>query len=483
MPNLEVEGSINARIDQLFDTFAGGSVSVTLTSIIASNAGMLNVNFNGPLFAVPSSGPDFVTGIVTEITFSDNLQSDERLLITGISEEASDFILLNSRTDQGVIIDFDVNAFRTFLNNQDWIFSGRDTDDFIAPGNNITLGGDDTISGRGGNDTLDGGEGDDTLDGGADNDTLIGGIGADELNGGSGIDTVDYSASVAALTMTSSTQVSGGHANSDVLISIENIIGTQFSDTLRGNGNSNQLFGNVGADTLIGGAGHDTLDSGEGTDLLIGDSGNDVLQGGNNSDIYIVGAGDLVTDDGSVGFDRAQINDAAGVQLDLIGWSGVERVNGFTGDDVIDATGATSDYIIAANAGSDTIIGGDGNDTFFAGSGDDSLSGANGNDALIGGDGENTLVGGAGNDFLLGGGGADTFVFENAFGSDVIRDYADSVDTLDFSNHSGVNSLADLNISQNGLNTIITLSNADPDQITLVNVTATDLDAGDFTFS
>jgi Ca2+-binding RTX toxin-like protein len=54
-------------------------------------------------------------------------------------------------------------------------------------------------------------------------------------------------------------QVSGGDASGDILIDIENLIGSQSGDTLIGDAGDNSLDGGDGDDHLIGGVGADTL--------------------------------------------------------------------------------------------------------------------------------------------------------------------------------------------------------------------------------
>jgi Ca2+-binding RTX toxin-like protein len=93
------------------------------------------------------------------------------------------------------------------------------------------------------------------------NDRLVGAAGADTLQGGSGFDTADYSASAGGVTVSLAAGgvISGGDATGDVLISIENLIGSNSADTLEGNGASNVLNGGNGADTLTGGGGADAF--------------------------------------------------------------------------------------------------------------------------------------------------------------------------------------------------------------------------------
>ncbi|UVM23305.1 retention module-containing protein [Pseudomonas wadenswilerensis] len=170
-------------------------------------------------------------------------------------------------------------------------------------GNTLTgTGGDDTLLAGAGNDTLNagtgndvliGGDGNDFLYGGDGNDQLIGGAGDDLLDGGAGIDTASYSGAVSAVTVNLNTaggQNTGG-AGTDTLVAIENLIGTDYNDTLTGNGNANLLHGGLGNDTLIGGGGDD---------VLIGGPGNNTLTGGTGSDTFLYQQGntghDVVTD-------------------------------------------------------------------------------------------------------------------------------------------------------------------------------------------
>ncbi|MFO7921437.1 MAG: hypothetical protein R6U99_11640, partial [Nioella sp.] len=46
--------------------------------------------------------------------------------------------------------------------------------------------------------------------------------------------------------------------------------------------------------------------------------------------------------------------------------------------------------------------------------------------------GDDTLIGGAGDDMLRGDAGADTFVFATGAGADVVMDFEDDVDILQF---------------------------------------------------
>lgn len=149
------------------------------------------------------------------------------------------------------------------------------------------------ISGNRGNNILDGRSGNDTLLGGSGNDTLIGGAGSDSLNGGSGTDTASYLGATSGVTVSlgsSSQQYTGSSTGSDTLISIENLIGSSYNDTLTGNSSSNLIDAGNGNDRIDAGAGNDTAYGGAGSDTLVGGSGRDTLYGGTGNDTLVGGA-------------------------------------------------------------------------------------------------------------------------------------------------------------------------------------------------
>ena len=110
----------------------------------------------------------------------------------------------------------------------------------------------------------------DTLTGDSGNNVLEGGLGTNVLDGGNGSDTASYLHAAGAVTVSlavAGAQNTGG-AGTDTLVSIENLAGSAFGDTLTGNAAANSLSGNDGDDLLIGGAGADILDGGAGNDYV-----------------------------------------------------------------------------------------------------------------------------------------------------------------------------------------------------------------------
>ncbi len=170
---------------------------------------------------------------------------------------------------------------------------------------------DDVLVGTTGNDVMRGLAGDDILEGGDGDDRLIGGLGADVLNGGAGNDTASYEGSNVGVSVRLSSgadqsspalglaanlpagMTSGGHAEGDTLISIENLIGSAFDDVLIGDTLNNTLFGGSGSDHLYGGGGDDTITGGAGHDIIDGGAGNDtVVVSGAFSDYRLLQSGD-----------------------------------------------------------------------------------------------------------------------------------------------------------------------------------------------
>ncbi|MEF8756335.1 MAG: DUF4347 domain-containing protein [Accumulibacter sp.] len=307
---------------------------------------------------------------------------------------------------------------------------------------------DDSLAGDGNANRLEGGNGNDTLAGGAGNDTLSGSAGSDTASYADAASGVSVSLTIAA------PQATGG-SGTDTLIAIENLGGSTWDDTLRGDANANRLDGGQGNDFLDGGAGNDTLDGGAGNDRLWGGSGADSLIGGDGSDSYYLDhTGDSVSETNANpatgGTDQVFSTLAAHTlathiengrilatgAANLIGNALDNLLDAGTGANLLDGAGGndTVSYLYAVSgsgvsvslalagaqatggSGSDTLAGienltGSTYDDSLTGDGNaNRLSGAQGNDFLNGGAGNDTLDGGAGNDRLWGGIGADSLI-------------------------------------------------------------------------
>jgi len=140
--------------------------------------------------------------------------------------------------------------------------------------------GRDTLYGGNGNDTLDGGSWPDRLYGEAGHDSLFPGLGNDYVDGGEGIDTVSYANLPDSIDADLSSGIVAQVSNNrtDTLINIENLIATDFNDTITGDSQDNLLVGGLGDDIIDGGDGDDTLVAVEGDDTLTGGHGSDTFE-------------------------------------------------------------------------------------------------------------------------------------------------------------------------------------------------------------
>lgn len=87
-----------------------------------------------------------------------------------------------------------------------------------------------------------------------------------------------------------------GQGSYDILYSIENIVGSDFNDSIHGQNNidntlfgglgNDELWGEGGKDILIGGADNDTLHGGADNDVLLSGANNDTAWGDAGSDIF-----------------------------------------------------------------------------------------------------------------------------------------------------------------------------------------------------
>ena len=461
----------------------GASIAIT-DGFDAGNDQLLFTDQNGI-----SGSYDSATGILS-LSGTASLANYEAALLSVVYENA-----FNSESTAARTISFTVSdaastsavGTRTISFVVDNVINGTTLNDnisggfgndqiFGSDGNDFLFGnsGNDDLFGDVGSDTLYGGAGDDVLNGGDNNDRLFGGAGADVLDGGTGFDRVFYTSASGAVRLNLANGGTFGEAAGDTFISIEGVLGSNFSDSIIGDSLANDLFGNDGNDVLGGAGGNDRLFGGDGNDLLIGGAGADLHNGGagfDSADYRSASAGialNLIT--GGTGGDAAgdrfsSIERVLGSSFDddiegsavrdtllglagddtLIGGGGNDRLTGGTGADVLDGgAGTDAVYYNAASAGvivdlvaggtggeaagdsyisiesvfgsgfNDSITGDAGANSLFGNGGADVLRGGDGNDRLFGGDGNDTLYGGAGADVLNGGAGLDRVFYSSS---------------------------------------------------------------------
>ncbi|WAP68666.1 beta strand repeat-containing protein [Jiella pelagia] len=349
--------------------------------------------------------------------------------------ELRDVRLVSTGSSNQVVVNLDYEGLTSDVDLSGWDVSSWDNDDSTivngSDSDNVLTGTAkiDTLNGGGGADTLIGGNGSDTLNGGAGNDALNGGNGDDTLDGGDGTDTADYTNATGAVTVDLDAGTASGAAGNDTLSNIENLIGSDFGDTITGDANDNVLNGGLGGDTINGGGGRDTATFAGGAAVTVNlangtasGQGSDTLSNIEN----VIGSGnadDITGDDGDNMIE---------------GGDGDDTIDGRNGIDTASYAGASGAVTVDLSAG--TASGAAGNDTL---SNIENIIGSAFDDTLTGDDGDNEIRGGAGNDTLLGGAGIDRLYGDD--GDDVLNvgavrtdpevQHADGgagVDTLDF---------------------------------------------------
>lgn len=149
------------------------------------------------------------------------------------------------------------------------------------------------------------------ISGGQGDDKMLGGAGADTLVGGGGDDTLYYDGSNSINVNLETGRATGSHAEGDRIELIENVVGSNGKDTIKGDGKNNVLSGGDGDDLLDGGINQDTLIGGAGFDRLIGGQGLDTLTGGKDNDVFVLANtasnADTITDF-YVGKDKLEID-------------------------------------------------------------------------------------------------------------------------------------------------------------------------------
>jgi Ca2+-binding RTX toxin-like protein len=334
-----------------------------------------------------------------------------------------------------------------------------------------------TINGTNSADSLYGTAAADVINGLNGNDTLKGFGGADRLDGGAGIDTVFYGDSTAGVGINLATgRGVGGSAEGDTLISIENVFGSNFNDTLTGNSGANQLHGQDGNDVIKGGGGNDLLDGGNGNDILVssiwdastldGGAGDDTFKGTGHMDTLIGGSGSDTADFSHMSFVTITLGDPipywAGSEDPHAQFISIENLTGAAGQDVLVGNGESN--ILRGLAGQDNLIGGGGADIMYGGADSDAyyvdnagdivweyagegtgdyviasasyaltagseieqlqvdssvgtaainLTGNEFNNFIFGSAGDNVINGGGGADYMSGGRGNDTYFVDN----------------------------------------------------------------------
>ncbi|MEG4089791.1 SBBP repeat-containing protein [Microcoleus sp. Pol12B4] len=191
------------------------------------------------------------------------------------------------------------------------------------------------------------------------------------------------------------------------------------------------------------------------SDPIIGTDGDDILAGDRSND----------TISGKQGNDT------------LSGIDGNDWMQGHQGNDFLE--GSNGDNTLYGGKGNDTLLVGNGENVLFGDGASDSLIGGEGNDTLYGGQGNDTLFGSLGNDCLIGGLGSDRVLLGLDAGTDTILDFEDDKDLLILA--SGI-TFSQLAITQSNSATLIRFVPTGEILASLIAISASQINAADFTF-
>ena len=253
-----------------------------------------------------------------------------------------------------------------------------------------------------------GNTGGDTFISSVNNDVFDGRTNANGDNIGG--DTVDYSHTPGPNGVTVNLGLSGVQQNTvgsglDELLNVENLRGSNFGDTLTGDGNSNILEGGPGNDTLNGGGGGNDTASyehasiGVTVDLTISGPQNTGTSTGTDTVINIENLRGSAFNDTLTGNGNSTLEGGPGADH-LIGQSGLQDTASYEHASTGVAVNLANPVLNTGDAAGDTF-------TFI-----NNVRGSNFNDKITGNNNANVLDGGyGGSDQLTGLGGSDTFVF------------------------------------------------------------------------
>jgi Ca2+-binding RTX toxin-like protein len=283
---------------------------------------------------------------------------------------------------------------------------GDDGDNIIAPG-----AGDDFVSGRGGSDTIDY-----SIARGAVVVDLGAGVATQEGSGAGSL-MLPPTASGGVATVTVAADDAG--RSKDRLVSIENAIGSNLSDTLIGSSAVNHLRALAGRD-ILGGGGGDLLDGGAGTDRVDYSSASSAVTvdlGARTGSIAGVAASDrLVSIEDATGsaFADTLIGNTGTNRLD--GGVGIDKMSGGRGGDVYVVDSSRDNITEGAGAGTDRIESSvtltlTANVEHLTLTGEANIGGTGNGVAnrIVGNSGSNRLDGGLGADDMRGGAGDDVY--------------------------------------------------------------------------
>ena len=297
-------------------------------------------------------------------------------------------------------VDFSTAAVPVTVDLAAGTATGEGTDTLVSMEDAVGSVHDDTLLGTEGPNELNGNAGHDVLEARSGDDELEGSPGDDTMDGGPGRDSLQFNLAPSGVVVDLGAGTATGQGN-DVVLGIEDVVGTLFNDEITGDDGPNEIDGAFGDDVVAGAGGDDVLYGDRGADTLSGGDGNDVLDpglgndrsGGDAGDDHLWSTPGADEHDGGAGRDLLDFSlETVGVDVDLEAGTavaddpdtvtGVEDVRGSDFADRVRGDGA--DNWIDALKEIDEIDGRGGDDVLFGGS-------DRSRDFLAGGEGSDTV--------------------------------------------------------------------------------------------
>ncbi len=248
-------------------------------------------------------------------------------------------------------------------------------------------------------------------------------------------------------------------SGSDEVVTVDAalIANSKVAVSVTGGGAADQITGGAGNDTILGGAGNDVINVGGGNNAVNGGdgddaitataTGNNLLLGGAGNDAFVLNGALTGEDsiDGGAGVNSLQVN-AGTTNLDFLNVynvqtlklatastttlganaqaAGINRVEGHSGNDIINAAAFTRGVTFVSGTGNDSLTGGTADDVFAF-----SATQLDADDTLVGGTGADTIR--LDNASSSGVGSAVTATLTNVSGIErvVINDLSKTTDT------------------------------------------------------
>jgi Ca2+-binding RTX toxin-like protein len=338
---------------------AGGPPTVTNTDFVivndTSGGGDTRVSIHEPTSFAPgltltgeSGSPEI------EFVIAPGTGNNDTLFVSGTAGP-DNWVLGATGFNWNAATDADSEFFATSPSVFDEILlSAGDGDDVITAQGGTGVGGPFSaatfleLSGDGGGDTLSGSnnagdllrgaDGNDSISGFDGDDQIVTEVGDDTAAGGPGTDTLNYLASFVPVTIDlSQTGAQATGQGTDTLATIENVLGSQFSDTLIGDSSANVLNGATGDNTFDGREGPDELSGSIGVDTVTYAQAPAGVAANLTTGVASGGFGDdtLAGIDNLVGSPFADTLTGSATANLITGLGGVDTISALAGADVV----------------------------------------------------------------------------------------------------------------------------------------------------